>query len=87
MLLEGTPAAEVDVICTNNVRDFPPAVMADLGLVLLTPDDLFVRLIDARPRRMLTAHRSAVASLCPGPRISPLRARCAARRHRARPTG
>jgi len=55
-------AAEADIVCTNNIKHFPLPVMEHLGLVLLTPDELFVQLINTDTERMIAAHRSAITS-------------------------
>ena len=55
-------AAEADIICTNNIKHFPVAIMEQLNFDLLTPDELFVRLIEVNPQGMIEAHRAAVAS-------------------------
>lgn len=39
-------AAEADVIVTANVRDFPKAVMAGLGLLVMSPDELLLGLLE-----------------------------------------
>lgn len=56
-------AAEADIICTNNVKHFPKAVMADLGLTVLTADVLLSRLIDEFRSHMIDVHRMAVEHL------------------------
>jgi predicted nucleic acid-binding protein len=55
-------AAEADIVCTNNIAHFPVPVMGALGLVAITPDTLFTRLIDAYPSQMLAVHRMTVAA-------------------------
>jgi predicted nucleic acid-binding protein len=52
--------AEADIICTSNLKHFPKAVMDDLGLVAMTPDTLFVQLIDDYLPQMVAAHQAAV---------------------------
>ncbi|MDR2381207.1 MAG: hypothetical protein LBE08_08575 [Bifidobacteriaceae bacterium] len=53
-------AAEADTICTSNLKHFPEPVMDDLGLVIMTPDTLFVQLIDDCSSQMVAAHQSSV---------------------------
>lgn len=56
-------AADATVLCTANVRDFPAEVMDNLGFEVLTPDQLFTRLVSESPGGMIAAHHIAVASL------------------------
>jgi len=56
----GAPAAG---ICTLNLGDFPPAVMARFDLDVITPDDLLGRLIREHEDSMLWVHRMSVESL------------------------
>jgi len=53
-------AAGADVICTNNVTDFPRSVVDDLGLAVLPADDLFCRLFELDEETMLRVHRTTV---------------------------
>ncbi len=62
-VLVAAVAAHADILCTNNVKDFPPEVMASLGIELLTADALLSRLVTMCPSRMMDAHRTTVASL------------------------
>lgn len=62
-VLVAAVAAHADILCTNNVKDFPPEVMASLGIELLTADALLSRLVTMYPSRMMDAHRTTVASL------------------------
>ena len=55
-------AADADVICTTNVKHFPRTDLIRIGLAVLTPDDLFVRLILADASAMVGAHRAAVSN-------------------------
>jgi len=56
-------AAEADIICTNNLKHFPATVLGRFGMVAMTPDDLFVRLIGSHLAEMRAAHELTVASL------------------------
>ena len=56
-------SASAEVLCTNNVKDFPPEAMASVQIELLTADVLLARLGAAHPSQMLAAHRTALARL------------------------
>ena len=56
-------AAEAPFICTHNTKDFPPDVLAGLGLTVVTPDDLLCQLVSEHQESMLWVHRTSVASL------------------------
>lgn len=62
-VLAAAVTARADILCTDNVKDFPPAAMASVGIELLTADALLSRLVANHPTKMLAAHRTAVASL------------------------
>lgn len=62
-VLAAAVAAHADILCTDNVKDFPPAAMAAVGIELLTADALLSRLIETHPSKMLAAHQTSVASL------------------------
>jgi len=55
--------ATASFICTLNVGDFPPNVMARFHLCIVTPDDLFCQLIRDHEPSMLWVHRTSVESL------------------------
>jgi hypothetical protein len=55
-------AAQADIICTNNLKHFPRAELARLGVAVMSPDDLFTQLIGTRMAAMIGAHRAAVAN-------------------------
>ena len=40
-------------VITNNIRDFPTAVLATYGIEAITPDEFLVRLIDENPGAVL----------------------------------
>lgn len=46
-------AAGASVIVTANIRDFPKAVMASLGMSVLSPDDFLLRLAEADGEAMV----------------------------------
>ena len=56
-------AAEADVLCTSNTKDFPDPVMERVGITRLTPDQLLHGLAVAYPDEMLLVHRTSVAGL------------------------
>ncbi len=62
-VLAAAVTAHADIVCTNNVKDFPPETMASVGIELLTADALLSRLVTMYPSEMLDAHRTTVASL------------------------
>jgi len=62
-VLAAAVAARADILCTDNVKDFPREAMDSVGIELLNADTLLARLVTAHPSKMLAAHRSAVASL------------------------
>jgi len=62
-VLAAAVAAGADILCTDNVKDFPRQVMESVGIELLNADALLARLVTDDPSKMLAAHCSAVASL------------------------
>lgn len=62
-VLAAVAAAEANVLCTSNIKDFPADAVRTLGAELLTPDELLSRLAAEYEPQMLAAHRTAVASL------------------------
>ncbi|WP_051367055.1 PIN domain-containing protein [Hamadaea tsunoensis] len=62
-VLAAALAAEATVLCTSNIRDFPTGVVAPFGIEVVTPDQLFSRLLAEFEPQMLLAHQTAVASL------------------------
>lgn len=62
-VLGAAVAAHADILCTDNVKDFPPEAMASVRIELLTADALLSRLATMYPSRMRDAHRTAVANL------------------------
>ncbi|MCL2482665.1 MAG: PIN domain-containing protein [Propionibacteriaceae bacterium] len=53
-------AVEASIICTNNLKHFPKNVMNDLGIVAITPDTLFVQLINDDLAQMIEVHNDSV---------------------------
>lgn len=62
-VLAAAVSARADILCTNNVKDFPLEAMASVRIELLTADGLLSRLATTHPSRLLAAHRTAVARL------------------------
>ncbi|MGH3473971.1 MAG: hypothetical protein ACRDOT_03560 [Aeromicrobium sp.] len=56
-------AAEADVLCTSNTKDFPDPVMDRVGVTRLTPDQLLSGLVRAYPEQMLAVHCTSVERL------------------------
>lgn len=54
-------AAEADVLCTLNAKDFPDPVMQRVGIQRVSPDTLLSGLAVAHPEEMLRVHRTSVA--------------------------
>lgn len=84
-VLAAAVSARAEVLCTNNVKDFPPEAMASAGVELLTADALLSRLVTMHPSRMRDAHRTTVASLI-GRRMSRPSLRYGGPRPHRRPT-
>lgn len=62
-VLAAAVAAEADVLCTDNIKDFPASAMAEVGIEALTADTLLSQLVGDYPTEMLAAHRTTVTSL------------------------
>ena len=62
-VLAAAVAADVDVLCTDNIKHFPPDVMAAVGIEALTADDLLSLLVEEFEDDMLVVHRIAVSRL------------------------
>lgn len=56
-------AGEATMLCTANVKHFPDEQLAILGIEVITPDELIVRLVRDHPVRMVEVHAVAVSSL------------------------
>jgi len=50
------------IICTNNLKHFPAAVLGRFGMVAMPPDELFSQLIYAHMTEMVAAHRTVVSA-------------------------
>lgn len=62
-VLAAAVSAGADIVCTNNIKDFPPRVMTDLGMEALTADELLSILVEEFGDEMLDVHRIAVVRL------------------------
>ncbi len=56
-------AAEATFLCSDDLRGFPPEVMATLGLEWVTSDALLSTLVEEAPDTMLKVHRTTVSRL------------------------
>jgi predicted nucleic acid-binding protein len=56
-------AAEADIICTSNKKDFPEDVASRFYLEVLSPDELLSRTIKLYPERMLVVHSEVIKYL------------------------
>lgn len=52
-----------DVLCTDNLKDFPVETMGEVGIQLMSADALLSRLVADFPSEMVAAHRLAVTGL------------------------
>ena len=59
-------AVRATIICTNNLKHFPAAVLARFNMVALSADDLFTHLIFDHMTEMVAAHEMIVAHLTHG---------------------
>lgn len=78
-VLAAAVAVDADVLCTDNLKDFPAGAMEEVGIRLMSADDLLSLLVTEFPDGMLAAHRIAVSRLPGGTDASTLAAL-----HRAR---
>lgn len=62
-VLAAAVAVDADVLCTDNLKDFPADVMEEVGIRLMSADALLTLLVIEFPDGMLAAHRIAVARL------------------------
>lgn len=62
-VLAAAVAVGADVLCTDNLKDFPPDAMDEVDIRLMSADALLSLLMTEFPDRMLTAHRLAVSRL------------------------
>ena len=62
-VLANAVAADADVLCTDNIKHFPPDVMAAVGIEAMTVGDLLSQLVEEFEDDMLVVHRIAVSRL------------------------
>lgn len=62
-VLAAAVAVDADVLCTDNLKDFPTDTMDEAGIRLMSADVLLSRLVSEFPDGMLAAHRLAVSRL------------------------
>lgn len=60
-VLAAAIATQADLICTNNRRDFPPELVADFGIDVVSADELLTQLAREFPDETLRAHHATVA--------------------------
>ena len=56
-------SVEADVLCTDNLKDFPARTMEEVGIRLMSPDTLLTLLATEDPRGIFTVHRLVVLRL------------------------
>lgn len=62
-VLRAAVAADIDAICTANVRDFPAASMIHVGINIITPDSLLQTAVTTFPRQIRTVRRQVVTAM------------------------
>lgn len=62
-VLAAAIAAEADVLCTDNIKHFPPDIMAELAIEALTADNLLTLMIEEFGAEMVAVHRIVVTRL------------------------
>lgn len=62
-VLAAAISAEVDILCTDNIKDFPAEAMAVVGIEAMTADALLRLLMERFEEDMVAAHRMAVSRL------------------------
>ena len=55
-------AAEAGIICTSNTKDFPAHIASDLGMQVMSPDELLYWLASDNSVSMLDVHNTVVAA-------------------------
>ena len=59
-VLAAAISADADILLTDNTKDFPAEWMAERGIELLTAGHLLIRLADAFPDKMRSAHERGI---------------------------
>lgn len=62
-VLAAAVAVSADVLCTDNLKDFPIDIMNEAGVQLMPADALLSLLVIEFPEKILAAHRLTVARL------------------------
>lgn len=62
-VLAATVAADAQVLCTSNLKDFPQHAVAEFGVNVMHPDLLLSWLVRDRPEEMRIVHDTAVERL------------------------
>jgi hypothetical protein len=62
-VLAAAVAVDADVLCTDNLKDFPADTMDEAGMRLMSADVLLSLLVSEFPDGMLAAHRLALSRL------------------------
>lgn len=55
-VLAAAVAAQADVLCTSNIKDFPDDAAHQAGITVMHPDGLLNQLVDDAPAAMLAVH-------------------------------
>ncbi len=62
-VLEAAIYAQAGYVVTNNLRDFPQAILEPFGVIALGPDDFVMRILERTPNLVLKAIQMQVANL------------------------
>lgn len=62
-VLAAAVAVDADVLCTDNLKDFPVGAMEEVGIRPMSADGLLSLLVTEFPNGMLAAHRLVVSRL------------------------
>jgi len=61
-VLAAAIAAEAEIICTSNTKDFPASIASELGMKVMSPDELLSWLTNKNSESMLDVHNTVVTS-------------------------
>ncbi len=62
-VLEAAVDAQAGFIVTNNLRDFPQAILEPFGILALSPDEFVMRIVKRKPNLVLNAIQMQLANL------------------------
>lgn len=62
-VLEAAVAAEAEILCTDNIKDFPTEAMKAVDIQALTADDLLSLLVTEYGDEMRAVHQTVVSRL------------------------